>query len=169
VVFQQIHLVHVEEIAVGVAQEPGLEALFPVPQGMLDVQGSHKPVFGDAQGELHHPHLFPVPGERSRCLAFPAVAAQVPFRVALEAALPHRLQLRQELGQCPDRRALCGPLLAHHQQAADAWIYYIEYQGGLQFLLPHDCGKGKDHPSASAIFFFHPATSSVVMISMLPP
>ena len=46
VILQQVHLVHVEEVAMGVGQEPRLEPLLPAGDGVLEIRGADQPIPG---------------------------------------------------------------------------------------------------------------------------
>ena len=55
VIVEQVHLVHVEDAAVGVGEEPRLEAAFPELDGGLGVDGPDDAILGRVDGQLHDP------------------------------------------------------------------------------------------------------------------
>ena len=56
VIVEEVDLVDVEDVAVGVSEDTRLEAALPLLDGALDVEGADDPVLGCVDGELDHSH-----------------------------------------------------------------------------------------------------------------
>ena len=56
VVFQQVHLVDVEEAAVGAGQQSGLERLLAARQRPLEVERADHPILRGAERQIDHRH-----------------------------------------------------------------------------------------------------------------
>ena len=140
-VFQQIHLVHIEDATVGGSQQARLETALAGLQGVLKVNGPHHPVFTGRQGQLDHRHGAPFPPQLLRRLqSVPAAVVHLlrPVGGTLIGATLYHLDLRQQAGQGPGRGRFGGPLMTADQHAPDGGIHSIEEQGRLHRLLADD-------------------------------
>jgi hypothetical protein len=75
VVVEEVHLVHVQDAAVGGSHEPRLEPAFTVLERVLHVECADKPVLGRGDRELYHPRAPGRAGKLSLGRAHPALVA----------------------------------------------------------------------------------------------
>jgi hypothetical protein len=122
VVVEQIHLVYVEEPAVGAREQSRLESLDARGQRALDVDGAADAVFGRPERQLRDRHVRALARQfcarRQQRVAVVA-EARVVGGVAVVEAAAHALDLRHEVGERAHRRGLARPAVAHNQHAAD--------------------------------------------------
>jgi hypothetical protein len=146
VVVEQVHLVDVEDAAVGGGKQTRLETTLSVLERMLEVEGADESVLGRGDGEFDDPGRPGRDRERSLLRADAALVTQrmLVVGVAGEPAPVDHLDLRQDVGQGPDRGRLGRALVAAHQHAADARVDGVDQQGGLERLLTDDRGERKD-------------------------
>ena len=150
VVVQQVHLVHVEDVPVGLRQHPRLEALGALLQRRLQVDGAHHPVLRGVDRQLHHPH--PPGRHRQRVLAaaqpVPAVDAEMLglLRVAAEVTAHDHALLGQEAGQRTYGGRLPGPPFSPNEHAPHTGVDRVQAERELHALLTHDGAEGKRMP-----------------------
>jgi len=108
VIFQQVHLIDVEEVPVGVGQDTRFKSFFAFLQGVLDIEGAHQPVLGDPEGELDDSHPSPFPIQATLCLQplTAGCAQDFSVRVTVERTALYRFRFWKQLGQGAHRRAL---------------------------------------------------------------
>ena len=149
VVVQEVDLVDVEDVAVGLREDAGLEALRAATQGRLDVDGADHPVLRRVDGQLDDPHLprvrrqlpvlrIPEPAVGAQRLAVVGIAAEV-------AAFDDRV-LGQQLRQRAHGGGLAGALLAADEHPADRRLYGVEDQRQLHRLLADDGSEREGVP-----------------------
>ena len=139
-VFEEIHLIYIEEAPVRLGQEPRLEGANALRERTLQVQRPHHPVLGGAQREIHHrhgSHLAGVPLSAGALLALPVH----PLRVTSIATVGHGLDVRQKGGKPPHRRGLSGPTVAQDQHAAHGRIHRHDPESELHLVLPDEGGE----------------------------
>ena len=135
VILQQVDLVHVEDISIGLGQQAGLKGADALLQRPLQIQGAHHPVLGGAYGELHHSAAV---GNGAAGRAGPALVAQrLTIHPAVEGAPLRHLHLVHQLCQTAHRRGLGRSFLPLDQHAAQAGLHQVEQQRGFQLFLPH--------------------------------
>jgi hypothetical protein len=147
VVVEEVDLVDVEDVAIGVGEDPRLEAAQPLPDGALDVDGPHHPVLGGVDGELDDAHGPGAGGQALTAqLASPALVAEevAALRAAGEAAVLDDRDLGKEGGQGADRGGLGGAPLAADEHATDRRVDGVEDEGGLHRLLADQGREGQD-------------------------
>ncbi len=137
VILQQVHLIDVQEAAMGARQQPGFKRLHAVRQRALEIQGADHPVLGGTQRQVHHRH-----GHlHALRLGDPAASlAQSGWLVGLAAVGTtgdgaHR---RQECRERPHGRGLARAPIAEHENAADALVHGGDQQGELHLVLADD-------------------------------
>src|SRR5438067_6135706 len=145
VVVEQVDLVDVEQVAVGLGQHTGLEAPGARAHGRLHVDRSHHAVLGGVDRQLDHAHGQAI--DRQAALPAPEPAVGAPARglrgvAAVEAAL-NRVVVGQQAGQRPDRGRFGGPPVAPDQDAPDRRIDRVQEERQLHPLLPHDRAEGE--------------------------
>ena len=146
-VVEQVHLIDVQQAAVGLGQQARLKRPHPLAQGLFNVDRAAKTIFGGPQRQVHHWHLARLDRQALAPIgAFTHLAAlQIGIvRRAVVGVARHHVDLGQQIGQGPDRRALAGAPVAHDHHAADARIDHIQQQGQLHLLLADDGGEGED-------------------------
>ena len=140
-VVQEVHLVHVQEIPVGLCQHSRLELLLPRLQDMLDVERSRDTVLGGAQRQLHDAHRL-LCGIQSSVLRelLGAVGAEHVWviRIAVERTSRNRRPRRQDLRQGTDGGGFGGALLSFDQRPADAGIDDVQEKGPFHVVLADD-------------------------------
>ena len=115
VILQQVDLVHVEDISIGLGQQAGLKGADALLQRPLQIQGAHHPVLGGAYGELHHSAAV---GNGAAGRAGPALVAQrLTIHPAVEGAPLRHLHLVHQLCQTAHRRGLGRSFLPLDQPA----------------------------------------------------
>ncbi len=147
VVVEEVDLVDVEDVAVGVTQDTRLETALPLLDGALDVESADDPVLGRVDGELDHPHRAADPEEvlPSKLAGAALVAEEVSTpRAAGEAAALDHLDLREQPGEGAHGGGLGGAALAPDQHAADGRVDGVEDERHLHRLLAHQRGEGED-------------------------
>jgi hypothetical protein len=111
----------------------------------FEIDGAQEPVFGGAQGQIHHGHG-PVPAGQDLALSAALPAGAAPqlrqLRVAVKRAARHHGDGGQELRQPPGRGGIGRALLTPDQHSADEGIDRVEDQGLLQALLPDQGREG---------------------------
>ena len=140
VVVEEVDLVHIKEVAVGLGQDAGLETAVSMLESGLQVDAAHHPVLRRVDRQLYDPH---VPGrhrQRSGLGPHPALHTQRlrEVRIAAEVAPLDHVLLRQQPGQAPDRRRLAGPPLPADQDTADGGTDGVCHQGQLHPFLADD-------------------------------
>ena len=147
VIVEEVDLVDVEDVAVGVSEDTRLEAALPLLDGALDVESAHDPVLGRVDGELDHPHRAADPEEvlPGKLAGAALVAEQVSTpRAAGEAAALDHLDLREQPGESAHGGGLGGAALAPDQNATDGRVDGVEDERRLHRLLAHQRGEGED-------------------------
>ena len=56
-VVEQVHLIDVQQAAVGLGQQARFKGPNPLAEGFFNVDRAAEAVFGGAQGQVHHRHL----------------------------------------------------------------------------------------------------------------
>ena len=145
VVVEQVDFVHIEDSAMRIGQQAGLELAAAVLQSNFEVQRSDDPVLGGRHGQVGD--VYAAQSRALRRAVAPrgsALAAQVLGRgIAAEPARRDR-DLGQQRGQTANRRRLGGAALAANQHAANGRVDGVEHQRELHPLLPHDGGERID-------------------------
>ena len=146
-VVQEVDLVDVEDVAVGLGQDAGLEAARALLERRLQVDRPHHPVLRRVDRELDHAHPPLRAGQRVLAVveAQAAVGAEglLVLRVAAEVAALDHVLLREESRERADGGGLRGALLAADQHAADRGVDGVQDQGELHPLLADDRGEGE--------------------------
>ena len=140
-VVQKVHLIHVQEVPVGLCQHSRLELLLPRLQDMLDIERSRDTVLGGAQRKLHDAHRL-LCGIQPSVLRelFCAVGAEHVrvVRIAVERTSGNRRPRGQDLRQRTDGGGFGGALLSFDQRPADAGIDDIQEKGPFHVVLADD-------------------------------
>ena len=143
VVLEQVHLVHVEELAVGLGQNSRLEGPTTLAQRSLQVDRTDHPILGGTEGQLHHPGG-PDRNRQSLPQGQPGSASlallSTPGRAAV-GAVQHPFLPGQDPGQRPHQGRLGGPPLAPDQDAAQLGVDHGQKQGQLHPLLANHPGE----------------------------
>ena len=139
VVLEQVHLVDIEQAAVGLGQQARLKRLFAPRQRAFDVQGPHDTVFGRAQGQVDH---------RSWAFADAARNGIGPSGHILDPRRVDRAAFnRRNLGQQSRKGAhgggFSGATVTKHQHAADAGVDGGQYHGLFHGLLADNGREGE--------------------------
>ena len=147
VVVEQVHLIHVEQAAVGLGQQAGLKGAHAFAQGFLDVDGAAEAVFRCTEGQVHHRHL-PRFGAQGFPLLHPlahltALQVGIAGRAVVGIA-GDNVDVRQQISQGTDRGGFAGATVSHDHHAADARIDHVEKQGQLHLLLTDHRSEGED-------------------------
>ena len=139
VVFQQVDLIDVEEAAVGLGQEAGLERFLAPRQGLLKVEGADDAVLGGAQRQVDDGHRLRARGMLGTTAG--GAGRAIGSRVAAVGAALHNFDGRQQGRQPANNRGLAGTAVAKRQHAADPRINCGQHQGELQFVLANEGGE----------------------------
>lgn len=155
---QEVDLVHVEDIAVGLGQQAGLKHLFSLFDGLLHVQRAHHTILGGPDREFHY---LPGAGNGFPCRFFPAGFAEIPgLRAAVERTALYHLHLVQKAGEPPDGGGFGAALFPLDEDSAQGGVDEVEHQGQLHLLLAHDGSKRIEmlHIMSLLVWFLnHPA------------
>ncbi len=146
VIVEEVDLVDVEDVAVGVSEDPRLEAALPLLDGALDVEGADDAVLGSVDGQLDHSHGAADPEEMlpGELAGSALVAEEVATpRAAGEAAALDHLDLREQPGESAHGGGLGGAALAPDQHATDGRVDGVEDERRLHRLLAHQRGEGE--------------------------
>ncbi len=143
-VVEQVHLVDIKDVAVGLGEHARLESTRALLQGRLEVDGPHHPVLGRVDRQLDHPHTSGRHRQLARPRPLPAVGAPVlgVVRVAPEMTAFHHLLVRKQTCQRSHRRGLAGAFLAADEHAPDRRVDGVENQRELHLILADDRGEG---------------------------
>ena len=144
VVVEQIDLVDVEDAAVGVGEEPRLEATLAELDRRLGVDGADHSILGRVDRQFDHPRA-----PRSTARAIPAsarcAAVVAPrrrgVRIASIPASDDHVDIGEQPGERADRGRLGGAALAADEHAADPRVDGVEDQRGLHRLLTDESGE----------------------------
>ena len=127
-IVQQIDLVHIQEVAVGLGQDPALVFSFSSSQDMLDVEASGDTVLCGVQRKFYDPHGA---GERfvfALGYLLLTVVAQISGvgGIAMELASGYRLDLRKYLFERSDRCGFRCTLLPPEEDSAYTWVDNVQ-------------------------------------------
>ena len=152
VVLQQVHLVDIQEAAVGAGEQAGFERLLAAGQRAFQVERAHHPVLRRPQRHVDHGYR----GHVLRCLAGRAVPAlgaepRLALRCAIVRASRHHGHSRQQAGQRAHGGRLAGAAVAEHQDAAHRRVGGGDQQRLFHFVLADDGGKRKGLPHQAAV------------------
>ena len=144
VVVEQIDLVDVEDAAVGVGEEPRLEATLAELDRRLRVDGPDHSILGRVDRQFDHPRAPALDGVSHPGLG--AVATVVAprcrgVRIASIPASDDHIDVGEQPSQRADRCRLGGASLAADEHAADPRVDGVEDQRGLHRLLTHESGE----------------------------
>ena len=147
-VLQQVHLVHVQEAAVGACQQAGLERLLAIPQRLLDVERPHHAILGGAEWQVDHRHGLVADGQLAlgdvqRTLAALVAARAIGTGITAIPAALHRLHARQQRGQRAHHGRLAGAAIAQHEHTTHGRIHRRDEQCELHLFLSYDCTERK--------------------------
>ena len=145
-VVEEVDLVDVQDVAVGVGEDSGLELPLSGLQDVLEVKGSGDTVLGGVQGEFddlggsHHGLELSVPLE-----LLPALGAHLTdlVGVASEPASLYDGVRGEELGHGTDRGGLGGSLASLDEDSADAGVDGVQEQCEFHVFLSDDAGEGE--------------------------
>mmetsp|Transcript_22747 Transcript_22747/g.40655 ORF Transcript_22747/g.40655 Transcript_22747/m.40655 type:complete len:316 (-) Transcript_22747:350-1297(-) len=147
VIVQEVHLVHVEDAAVRLRKEPGLEGLLALGQCLLDVDRATDAVFCCSQGQVDHWHFLQHNGELlPRSLPCPCLFAHHVFlnwrRVV--RIVGHAFNQWQEVDEGTDCGCLASATVAHDHHTSNFWVDHVQDQRELHLRLSHD-GREWEH------------------------
>ncbi len=142
-VLQEVHLVDVEEAAVGPGEQPRLEGPLAAGERPLQVERADDPVLGGAERQVDHRHG-PRLGPALAAAGAVRAGGGGRLRVAGIGAAGHRPHRRQQGGERPDRRGLAGAAIAQHQHAADQRIDRRDQQRLAHRILADEGREGED-------------------------
>ena len=143
-VLQKVHLVDVEEAAVGAGQQARLERLLAADQRALQVERADHAVLGGAERQVHDRNRRGPPLRRVIARAALLAPRGRGVRVAAVAATGVDLHRRQQGGERADGGRFAGAAVAEHQDAADRGIDGGDEETELHLLLAHDGGERED-------------------------
>jgi len=144
VVVQEVYFIHIQDAPMGRGHDAGLEMLFPLFDGLFQINGAQQSILGGAQGQVHHRHGFEAAGQGLPALpALPASGAHEVFLlgVAIEGAVGHHLDGWQKLRQAPGGAGFGGAFLSPDQDPAQPGIDGVQNQGLFQQVLAHQGRK----------------------------
>ncbi len=148
VVVQQVHLVHVQKVAIGLRQHARLESAGSAADGRFQVDGPHQAVLGCVDGEVDDPHRYSADGERT-VLGTPAAVGAPGLRchgvTAVVAAL-HGVVVGQQARQPPHGGRLGRPPLPADEDAPDLRMDGVQQQSPLHRVLGHDRREWQRRP-----------------------
>ena len=132
-VVQEVHLVDVEQAAVGASQEAGVVRLDALRESLLDVDGTADPVLGGAEGNLHHGNLHLSRGEGAAGLELLQRLGAHELGIGrgrVEGVALDDVDLGEEIGEGANGDGLAGAAVAHDEAATDAGILRSGHGGG---------------------------------------
>ena len=133
VVVEEVHLVDVEDVAVGLGEHAGLELLLAALDRRLDVDRTDDAILGRVDGQLHDAHAAAPTRQRFAALAHASVHSEAlqigVIGRASVTAVGDDVKPGQEFCQRADGRRLRGPLLSADQHTADGGIDRVENEG----------------------------------------
>ena len=144
VVLQEVHLVDVEEAAMGRGEKAGLEHLLARDERPFEVERADDPVLRRSERKVHHRGRPPFGLGRALGPADGAGRCGRAGLAIVTATLAHR-DGRQEGGQAAHGRRLAGSPVADHEDAAQSRLDGRKPQGAPHLVLRDDGGKGKGH------------------------
>ena len=145
VMVEQVHLVDVEDLAVGLGQQSGLEGTCPGRKRRLHVDAADHPVLGRPEGQVDNPGGL---GHHWQHLARPAaggtgVAEGALIRAATIGTAGHHRPRGQHRGQGPHQGRLGRAPLSSHQDPADPGLHRRQHEGQLHALLTDHGREGE--------------------------
>ncbi len=142
---EQVDLIDVQDAAVGLGEQAGLEVALAGADGPLDVEAAQHPVLRGADGEIDHgdPPTNGVENLTARAAGGALVAGLGVVGIAVVGAAAQHDDLGEEGGQGAHGRGLGRALAAAHQHAAEAGVHRVEQECQLHALLAHDGGEGE--------------------------
>ncbi len=142
-VIEQVHLIHIENTAVGCCQHSGFELLLTLLDSMFNIKCTYSPVLSSAYRQINDPHL-PHCGFKLAILhLFKAVFTHLVFitGIASEHTPFYHFDLRQETCKRPHSRGFGSPFLPSYKDTTYLRIYSIQQQGFFHLFLPDNGSK----------------------------
>ena len=146
-IVEQVHLIHIQQAAVGLGQQARLKGPNPLTERFFDVDRAAQAIFRGPQGEIHHGHLAFLGGELLSLLVPEAHLAALEVGVrggAVVGVAGHHVDLGEQVGEGSNRGGFARAPVSHDHHPANARIDHVEQKGQLHLLLPHDGSERED-------------------------
>ena len=148
-IVEEVHLIHIEQAAVGLGQEAWFKGPHALAEGFFNINRSAESIFCGAEGKVHHRHLPRFCGH--------AFVADQPFAHlaalqvwvcsgAVVGVSSHDINVGEKVRQRTDRGGFSRPTVAHDHHAADAWVDHVEEKRQLHLLLTDHRSK-RENPA----------------------